>query len=233
MIPYDVITDVGLVRDNNEDSYAVIKIGDYTILMVADGVGGLLHGEVASRTAIESASDFLENRLSSEEISNAEIGELLKLLYNKVNADVVKQGLKLSNSDTGTFMGTTLTICVIYKQQITVANIGDSRAYLIHGSSIIKLTEDHVTVEDSHVLTKVIGDNSFVSPDIYRYSIMYGDLVLLSTDGLHSVLNDNEIVVCLKKHKDLKGCLTNLVEAVYKKGAPDNVTIVLAHDKPE
>ncbi|MCQ2483099.1 MAG: protein phosphatase 2C domain-containing protein [Clostridia bacterium] len=233
MIPYDVISDVGLVRENNEDSYAVKKIGDYTVLMVADGVGGLPYGEVASRTAIEAASDFLEKNLLAEEISNDEIAEVLKLLYNKVNADVVKQGLKLNSSANGIVIGTTLTICVVYKQQITVAHIGDSRAYLIHGSSIIKLTEDHVSDDDNHFLTKVIGDNSFLSPDIYRYSIMYGDLILLSTDGLHSVLSDNEIVVCLKKHKDLKGCLTNLVEAVYKKGAPDNVTIVLAHDKPE
>lgn len=230
MIPFEVLSDKGLVRQINEDSYKVDRIGDYTVIFVADGIGGLELGEEASKIAVDTGCSFLHNELKEGVISNDELDGILVSMFKAINKEIYKNGVN-KKVDKGT--GTTLTVVLLNKLSLVVAHIGDSRAYMIHGSSIIKLTSDHVTDINSHMLSKSLGENVFVNPDIYRYSIMYGDLVLVCSDGVHSVLNDDEILVCLKKHKDLKGCLSNLMEAVNKKGAPDNVTAILAHNKPE
>lgn len=230
MIPIEYISETGLVRKINEDSLKIESIGDYTVFFVADGIGGLEIGGESSRIAVETGSSYLRDSLENKTVSDEDLDSILISMFKEINKEIYKNGVN-KNVSTGT--GTTLTVVLLNKLSLVVAHIGDSRAYMIHGSSIIKLTSDHVVEDSSHVLSKSLGENVFINPDIYRYSIMYGDLVLVCSDGVHSVLNDDEILVCLKKHKDLKGCLNNLLEAVNKKGAPDNITAILAHNKPE
>lgn len=227
MIPCEYITDIGILREINEDSCQALSIGEYFCMIIADGIGGLEFGEEASRTAVDFATSLLQEQNSSNEPLTEE--SFLNNLFNRINAEVYKTGLNLGAT---VGIGTTLTLAILKGNSLTIAHVGDSRAYMVHGSSLIQLTQDNTIGDNSHILSKSLGENNFIKPDIYRYNIMYGDLVLLCTDGLHSVLKDDEILLCIKKHKDLKGCLDNLVKAVYTKDAPDNVTIILAHNKP-
>ena len=238
-------SETGKVRPDNEDNCCIFDAGTARIMAVADGIGGIEGGEIASKIAIDTVTSILSSRLT-DTMTEDELKEVLEDVYRKANVQILKTAL----ADQALMgMGTTLTVAVIRERRIIVAHMGDCRGYLIHGSSMTQMTADHtyaaellrnrsITQEEyichpeRHTLVKSLGENAFLIPDIYVYNIIYGDVVMLCTDGLCSFVDDESIRLSLKKHNDLADCMDNLFDRAYSSGSDDNITVLLTHVTP-
>jgi protein phosphatase len=228
-------SDRGLVREINEDAYYVGE----RLIAVADGIGGLPAGEVASEIAIralsrldggppaESVVDLLRAAVSE---ANREIGEA-------VGADPTRAG-----------MGTTLTAVLFDGERATLVHVGDSRGYLLRNSHLTQLTRDDtyvqalidrgaITVDEAarhphrSVVTQALQGEE-VNPTYTVMRTRAGDRFLLCSDGLSDVLDDAAIALALRESTDLPDCAAHLVKLALAGGGPDNVTVVLADVQP-
>lgn len=239
---YASATDTGLVRKNNEDFQSVLTIGEDTAFVIADGMGGHAVGELASRTAVEYVLSALPRALETSKTKN-DIEDALRLLVEKANVRVYLQSLD-DREYRG--MGTTLTIAILRDWRLYLSHIGDCRVYLLHGSSMDRLTVDHTLVQElvdsgsiteeealthakRHILLKSLGVNEYMSPDTYSFDISEGDLILMCTDGLYGYVEEREIRTILRRHKDLEACAAQLISAANAAGGKDNVTVILIH----
>jgi len=229
------ITDTGLVRTLNEDSLLVLPgIG---LFAVADGMGGHRAGEVASRMALQLMERDLIRRLASgENPENAlvnSIKEANRSIYDQAGRNPGWAG-----------MGTTVTACLMRDGQILVAQVGDSRAYLLRDGGIALLTEDHslvwellknggITEEQAlvhpqrNVLTRALGTEPSLAVDLYRVKAGPGDMLLLCTDGLTEYLRPDDIHLTVRNSPELDAAARNLLEKALRSGGADNITIVL------
>jgi serine/threonine protein phosphatase PrpC len=229
------LTDTGLVRSLNEDSLCVApEIG---LFAVADGMGGHLAGEVASATALQILEQELGRRLQQGELPEhallAAVQESNRKIYELASRNQQWAG-----------MGTTITACLKHRETIHIAQVGDSRAYLLHEGQILQLTEDHSLVRElvkngglteeqalhhpqRNVLTRALGTNPFLNVDIYQHQVSPGDLLLLCTDGLTRYLRPDEIMLIINTSPDLDSAARNLVGKALDAGGKDNVTVIL------
>ena len=238
-------SETGKVRPENEDNCCIFDVGSARIMAVADGIGGIEGGEIASKIAIDTVTEVLSGA-PVDTMDESSLKELLTRVYQDANVRILKSALA-DQSHMG--MGTTLTVAVIRARRVIVAHMGDCRGYLIHGSSMTQMTADHtyaaellrnrsITQEEfdnhpeRHTLVKSLGENAFLIPDLYIYNIIYGDVVMLCTDGLCSFVDDETIRLSLKKHNDLADCLDNLFTRAYEAGSDDNITVLLTHVTP-
>ncbi|MCL2592343.1 MAG: Stp1/IreP family PP2C-type Ser/Thr phosphatase [Defluviitaleaceae bacterium] len=234
------LSDVGLVRTKNEDSFIVItepiNILE-NLLIVADGMGGHKAGEIASSLSVKTFVEHIKNTNFSEE-------QILDNLTDGVrvaNYEVLK--LSSSNPDFEG-MGTTFTACSIYNNKLYVSHIGDSRLYVINDDGITQITHDHsyvaeilksgeITKEEAKVhprrnaLTRAIGISSEVEVDGFLYSLKKGDKVLICSDGLTDMIDENEILQIVE-NKSLEDGLKELIYIANKNGGMDNITAILA-----
>lgn len=239
---YVSATDKGKVRKNNEDFHAVLSVGDSTVFVVADGMGGHAVGEVASRTAVEFALSTLPKQLEKAK-SVKQIENVLSDTIEKANVRVYLQSL--DNKDYRG-MGTTLTLAVLRDWRLYISHIGDCRTYLLHGSNFERLTVDHTLVQElvdmgsisekeaqshpkRHVLVRSLGVNEYMAPDTYSYDISPGDLIVMCTDGLYGCVEEKEIKRIIKRHKNLNTCAQQLINAANEGGGTDNITVILIH----
>ena len=231
-------TERGLVRPSNEDAAVVARLPDGSrLLVVADGVGGYPGGEVASRTAVEAVeATFRANPAIDPE-------EGLRTAFAEANRQV-REGQEADRSR----MSTTLVAALVRDDEAWIANVGDSRAYLIAGSGVQRLTLDHSWVEEEiragrlqpedpaaelnrHIITRSIGGEDQVETDVYGpIALPDPSVLLLCTDGLHGVLEDAEIAKVVSRSKS--NYADDLVRAVLKGGAPDNVAVALLRHAP-
>ncbi len=229
------LSDRGLLRERNEDAAAALTLPDGSrLLAVADGLGGLPGGDVASRTAI----DALVERLRAQPPPDPVKG--LREAFEEANRQVRAQ-----QHGAHARMSTTLVAALVRGSQAWLANVGDSRGYLValDGGGARRLTEDHSWVEEQiragllepddplaalnrHVITRAIGLDERAGTDVTGPIALPGPcLLLLSSDGLHGVLDDEEIArVVAEPGGDYAG---GLVDAVLDRGAPDNVSVAL------
>jgi len=236
---------VGNYRENNEDSFAYEMFDDTLVAVVADGIGGAPAGEVASEMATKETMKYISN--NPVNIDSPEFNDYIADLFNKVNIAI----LKASISEPDKFgMGTTMTVAFLKGTKLIVGHMGDSRAYLIHGTNVNKLTSDHnvagqkvlageMTEEEARssktksLLTKYLGENQFLSPDIYSYNIMYGDMLLMCTDGLYGSLSNQEIADCLRARRgNLEEATGLMTQRALTNGSKDNITCLLVNIKP-
>lgn len=232
------ITDVGKRRELNED---YIYTSDKTVgslsnlFIVADGMGGHNAGDYASRYTVEKVIETveeLENERDIEEIMQEAIYRANAYIYEKARTDI-----KLSG------MGTTLVIASIKNQEVLVANIGDSRMYVIN-KNIMQITKDHSLVEemvtmggldkeaarnhpDKNIITRAIGVKEFVLADFFEVKLEKEDKILLCTDGLTNMLNDDEIHRIVQSNEDVETAAKALIAAANEKGGRDNIAVVL------
>ena len=231
------LTDIGRVRATNQDAALAERLpGGLDLLAVADGVGGLPGGEVASRTAI----DALAASLRAAGIGEPPEAELLRA-FGDAN-DAVRAGQRGDLAR----MATTLVAALARGGEAWVANLGDSRAYLVAGGEARQLTLDHSWVEEAiragdlapddplaalnrHVITRAVGLDAEVGADVFGpIALPTGGVLLLCTDGLHGVLDDRAIAdLVAASGGDLA---RDLVDAVLALGAPDNVAVALRAD---
>ncbi|MGC8867441.1 MAG: Stp1/IreP family PP2C-type Ser/Thr phosphatase [Elusimicrobiales bacterium] len=241
---YFGITDKGLVREKNEDSYIIDDSINFAA--VADGMGGHKGGEIASKMAVNITYErliyYLKENLKPEIIAKNYTKET-SLLLSAVNYANAQIFTKAQTSDIKG-MGTTLTSVFVNGSLASFVHIGDSRAYLIRGKEIVQITDDdsyvmeqyrlgNITLEEAekspfkNILTKALGtkrDNSYF---IKEEKIFTQDIILLSTDGLTRMLTDREILNTITKINDLKKAAERLVEMANQMGGEDNITLIL------
>ena len=222
-------TDIGIGRTNNEDDFAIIPHSTY---LVADGMGGYTAGEVASSIMKETAIHELSNKTS---INEQDLIEVIK----KGNQTIIDKSSEIPQY---AGMGTTVTMVHINENDGIWANVGDSRTYLIHNRQIQQLTKDHSFVADliengsiskddvkkhprRNLLTRAVGVDRNIKVDTGKFSFCRGDSLLLCSDGLTAVLDDQSILRSVTDNidGDLATCLIN--EALSL-GSRDNITVI-------
>lgn len=221
-------TDVGHVRDHNEDSLIVVP----PLFAVADGMGGHEAGEVASELTIKTLSELAPDHPDAQALERAVEAANLNVLRAPSDG-IGREG-----------MGTTLTAAMIEGERLLIAQVGDSRAYLLHQGELQQLTRDHslmmdlieagqITPEQARVhpnrsvITRAIGSDPNMKPDIYELNISSGDRLLLCSDGLSTMLEDDEIQSIMRHTPYPQQCASNLVDAALQAGGYDNVTVVV------
>ena len=235
------ISDIGKCRKNNEDAYYISAGEDpaENLYLVADGMGGCNAGEVASSSAIEA---FLAHFW--KEMKHATSEDILDMLTGAMAAANWEVYMK-SNSDRGLAeMGTTLVAAAVREDQAYIAHVGDSRAYLFRKREMHPLTTDHsyvmelvkngnITREEAashpkrNVITRAIGIKNTVETDTAICSVKTGDILLLCTDGLCGMLQDEEMAKILNKRTELERKAELLVAEANKKGGFDNISLIL------
>lgn len=236
---YSYASEKGPVRELNEDFCTAEMIGGCLCMAVADGLGGEVSGEIASRLAVETVMKEFESK--SESLSDdKKIEAFLSAVFNRANKEILRYGTKHPESRG---MCTTLTVAVLNDRKLSISHIGDTRAYLCHKREIQKLTNDHnkaailvkegkITEEEAkvhpgrNVLLKVLGENVYLKPDFFSYNLSYGDIVMLCSDGLYSFIGKEDFIAALNLRKDLKMVCNSLVDASLNGGSSDNTTIV-------
>ena len=248
-------TEVGCVRERNEDSFLVLDLstGDRTLrpdqrnrdlrrpgtlMAVCDGMGGAAAGDMASRMAI----DALEETARQHSVND--IGEVERMLLAAVTQanQSINQFTKRHPDKRG--MGTTMTSAMLMGNEVMIVQVGDSRAYLRRGRMLQQLTMDQNVVgqmiaagklkpEDArnfkqrNVLLEAIGVQERVGPDLVRVSIRAGDTLMLCSDGLTGPLSDRQVLDHMLRYEDPVRCCRVLTEAACAAGGPDNVTVAM------
>lgn len=235
---YSCITDIGLVREKNQDSYLAIenKYGDF-LAIVADGIGGGKAGEVASGEVIKYFNNTFKESGPFSSLEN--IIDFLEYHLNKCNEHVLD--LSKNNSDYSG-MGTTLTGVLLTSFGNIVFNCGDSRAYGLKENKIYRLTTDHtlvnqmlekgqITYEESlnhpkkHYLVRAIGIFNNVKFDVNKVDDY--DYFLICSDGLHGYVDDNSIGLIIYSNKTIDEKVIDLKDAALLQGGYDNITCIL------
>jgi len=232
----EMVTNVGLVRKNNEDA-ALCDI-DKQLFVVADGMGGYVAGEVASVLAIES----LKQALAAE--PNDAPPEMLRQAFYQAN-DRIYQEAKNHPEYAG--MGTTLSALWVVGNKAYISHVGDSRIYLIRDGRITSLTMDHSLVGElvregglteeqamnhpqRNILTRALGCGALVEVDLTEIEIREGDTFLLCTDGLSNLVSREEMAHLITREKDVKKAAGELVDLALARGGYDNVTAILVRN---
>ena len=222
-------TDIGYVRDHNEDSLIIIP----PLFAVADGMGGHEAGEIASEITVNTLAELAPSHLDAEGLTAA----VEAANYNVMKAP--RQGIGRDG------MGTTLTAAMLEGERLLIAQVGDSRAYLLHKGHLQQITRDHslmadlieagqITPEEARVhpnrsvITRAIGSDIHMRPDIYELNVDAGDRILLCSDGLSSMISNNAIESIMRRQSDAQHCADELVTAALENGGADNVTVVVA-----
>ncbi len=229
-------TSVGKIRAVNEDSFFVSEIGNKNAVLavVADGMGGHNAGEVASAEMVKALKDLIvENDIPAKDLLLSAIAYANNSIY------------KMSKTTPSLYgMGTTVTACVIENDKLTAAQVGDSRLYLIKDDKITQITKDHslvemlvesgeITKEDAknhpqkNVITRAVGTDSSVEADIYEFQLSKGDILLLCSDGLVNMVEDEKILSIVTECKDFSNLSDALVKEAENAGGHDNITVVL------
>jgi len=232
-------TDVGIIRSGNEDNFLMVP--DRGIFLVADGMGGHAAGEVASEMAVR----FVARELGSlRGLADDQVADRMRTSIRAANGAIFQRTLT-EHDKRG--MGTTVTALVLFETRFLVGQVGDSRAYLYRDGKLIQLTKDHSYVQEqvdagyltpeqarshpySNVITRCVGANSDVMPDIYLGTVKRGDLFLLASDGLTGMLEDSELAETLgggAKDRMPQDRVDALITEANRHGGLDNITAII------
>lgn len=235
------LTDPGMVRKQNQDAYHIVKLDKASVLaIVCDGMGGAKSGNVASSLAVDVFVQEVQRRwVPGTDWDKAD--QILRSAVKLANFTVYDQAKQFVEFDG---MGTTLVAALIRGQKVTVVNVGDSRAYGITESGIRQLTKDHSLVQlmvdrgeirpemaksypGKNLITRAIGTEPVVLCDMFRQEFQRGDFLLLCSDGLSNMMDDQEILFEVVHGVNKSRCCQRLLNITKTRGAPDNVTSIL------
>ena len=269
-VDFGAVSHQGFVRESNQDSFLVMRFGrslenlmtnldgdlfeqDYVMsgygLLVADGMGGMAGGDVASRLALSKlieliidTSDWTLALQRQKDVTT--VLERMSERFLQIDA-VLRREADHDHSLHG--MGTTLTVAGALGNNLILGHVGDSRAYLLHEDQLTQLTTDHTLAQAlidagvahpddpasrsmRHVLTAAIGSlGEQVDPQVQRFKLRSGDKLLLCTDGLTEMVDDETIAQVLHEAKSAQDTCQDLIDLSLSSGGTDNVTVVLAH----
>lgn len=229
-------TDVGVVRSGNEDSY--LMLSDRGIFVVADGMGGHAAGEVAS----EMATRIIAREIGAlRGVEDEEAARRLQRAIVAANESIYERTLS-EHDKRG--MGTTATVLVLMRGRYLIGQVGDSRAYILRDGEFLQVTKDHSYVQEqvdaglltpdqarvhpySNVITRCVGAGSEVLPDIYFGSLRAGDILLLASDGLTGMLEDDQLVRILQSDGGPEAWVDRMVAEANYRGGLDNITAIV------
>ncbi len=235
------LTDPGCIRSQNQDAYQMELLDRNTLLcVICDGMGGAKSGNVASTLAVDVFTQEVK-RTWKADMEQERLDTMLQSAVKLANFTVYDQAQQFEEF---TGMGTTLVAVLIHARSVTIVNVGDSRAYCIDRDGISQLTEDHSLVQmmvargeltperaksypGKNLITRAIGTEPVVLCDIFHRKLERGDCLLLCTDGLSNMIDEQEILFEVAHGLDKKQCCKRLLDIVKKRGAPDNVTSIL------
>lgn len=233
-------TDIGMVREVNQDYVYVSDspIGKLpNLFVVADGMGGHKAGEFASRYTVEVVKDELAR--STEDGPEAMIRQAITSANQKL-LETARQDSKLEG------MGTTLVVATVIDRTLYFANVGDSRLYLLN-DDIKQISKDHSLVQemvrlggirqedakhhpDKNIITRAIGASDKLEIDFYEYRLKKEDIILMCTDGLSNMVEDEEILHIVKSSRDVVEAVERLIERANQNGGSDNIGVVVAQN---
>jgi PPM family protein phosphatase len=235
------ISDRGVVRTHNEDAFAVLEssTGEPTdrgsLLIVADGLGGHNAGEFASQIAISTIRERYQNSLDLSR--EQDVKDAILAAHHSIVEEARRNALRQG-------MGTTIALVAVHGDSATAAHVGDSRVYLLRNGVLSRLTLDHSWVEQQifagelpieaasehplrHVITQALGAMEAIEPSTYTWQLRAGDLMLLSTDGLHGLVSGHDLHEILTTHSP-DDAVHALVKSAKELGGPDNITAIIA-----
>ncbi|MDR0879926.1 MAG: Stp1/IreP family PP2C-type Ser/Thr phosphatase [Clostridioides sp.] len=238
---------IGKIRKNNEDycrgEIVETEFGPVGVFAIADGMGGHNKGEVASKLAVTNIIKFLkENILKYGNIKLDYMDDVMRQAYNSVNKIIFDRS-KESPEYFG--MGTTLVTAIVFEDNLCIANVGDSRGYILHDRKFDQITTDHslvaelvsaniITEEEARVhpqrnrITRAMGTDSMVAVDIFKYKLRDDDIILMATDGLTGFVEYKEIrKTIIDNRDDLNKTSESLINIANDISGKDNVSVIL------
>lgn len=238
------ITDKGLSRKENQDSYFSYCDDEkkIAILVVCDGMGGAKAGNVASELACETFVEEIKNGIAdADSCKPVSVAKMITSAISIANS-VVHATSVLQPEFNG--MGTTLVATLVINGRAAVVNVGDSRAYHIKDDGIVQISRDHSVVQDmvergeltqeesrthprKNLITRALGTSPNIECDIFYPEMSEGDYILLCSDGLSNLVNDQEILYEIRHGENIDDCGNNLLKIALDRGAPDNITLIL------
>ncbi len=250
-------SDIGRRKRENEDSFGVFRddtpglnlFRHGAMLVVADGLGGHMGGEIASKLAVSILKDALKEQPPAAPAENPD-GPLLELLARYIqnaNTSVFKTNQDINAQ--GRPMGTTLVACLVSPKKVHICNVGDSRVYHLRDGEIITRTEDHSWVDEQvklglmskseaeadvrkNVVTRSVGTRSDVVVDSYVWHIVPGDWIMVCSDGLVNMVKDADICAEFKKSGSAAEIAARLVNLANENGGKDNITVIASNISP-
>lgn len=234
------LSDVGCIRELNEDCYCICGFGDNSergFCILADGMGGHNAGEVASQNAVKLIAEEMNRLLESGE---KEIPGQLSRAVSAANTGVYTMA---SENPIHRGMGTTVVTAFIDDGTAYVANVGDSRAYAVRDDEIVQITTDHSVVSElvmrgtitkeearlhpqKNIITRAVGTDKSVRTDIFEYNYSPGDVMIICSDGLSTMLDDSRILEIIKIKKTSEDTVNSLIAAAKDEGGLDNITVI-------
>ncbi len=245
-------TDVGCVRKHNEDSLHLDP--GLGLFVVADGLGGHAAGEVASRIVVERVAKFIEQTIEKDrtwpleyDVNLSYDGNRLKVALLLSDHAIAEDIRKNPERET---MGSTVVAGLLHGSKLTLAHVGDSRAYLINAEGIRQLTRDHSWVAEQvangiltpsearihpfrNVITQALGNGGELDVSVQELEFKVLDRLLLCSDGLSGMINDSEILEIVQQSATLQEAVDQLIEAAKENGGEDNVTVILVSRETE
>lgn len=233
-------SDIGKARNMNQDNYYIPQEDDKIQLFVlADGMGGYNGGEIASSLAVQSVIIYVKEHFSSIQLNKESILAFIKQTIEYANQVVYN---KSKTEEELSEMGTTLEVCIIYNNKVFIGHVGDSRVYRIRKQFIRKLTIDHSYVEKlvrdgtitrqesythpkKNMLTKALGCDESIQPDVMVKGFLKDDILLMCSDGLTNLVSENEIYGMVVTNT--KTAVDNLIQRANDNGGLDNITVII------
>lgn len=236
---FDAVSNVGKVRNNNEDCYYVSENENYPLFIVADGIGGHNYGEIASNMAVEVIKNSIKTIDCYENLDELELDMINAI--SEANKSVYS---KSQSADEFSGMGTTLTVLYVYYDSILIGHVGDSRIYAVNSNEIRQLTEDDTIVNrllklgeitqseaqnhpKKNIITNAIGTDSRIDISLVQYNYAKGEYILMCTDGLTDMATNEEILKIINENKTPESISAKLLEKALEAGGKDNITLII------
>jgi PPM family protein phosphatase len=234
------LTDPGRLRGENEDRIAIHP--ELGLAVLADGMGGHQAGEVASGMAVDIVTQHFEHRDGQPAIATSEAQTVTEAI-RKANSAIYEAGHERPDRQG---MGSTVVVAAFYADRVCIGHVGDSRLYRLRDDRLEQITKDHSVVQElvnrgiftaeearqsvaKNLVTRALGVDPVIEPDITESAVQDGDVYLLCSDGLNDVLPDAEILRILNRHgTDLNGAVRELVDRANQGGGPDNISAIVA-----
>lgn len=246
-IRYAAKTDVGMKRTHNEDYFSLME--DEQLFVVADGMGGHSSGEVASRMAAETVSEFYQRTKDEDATWPYKMDRSLSYIENRLVCGIKLANYKIYEAASKDIrykgMGTTIVTSLINGDKIYIAHVGDSRCYRFRNNNFVQVTRDHSLLEDykdakpdmteeeernfphKNVITRALGMRDTVQVDVKTEDVMDGDMYVLCSDGLSGMVTDDHLEEILSNGEDLEAIVSEMTDQANSAGGVDNVTTLL------
>jgi len=234
-------SDVGKVRNINQDSYYFSDDDKLPLFVVADGMGGHNAGEVASSLAIDTIKESYCREKESMILGRLDIPRFINTTLVEANSRILKEA---NENQSCVGMGTTITLGIIYDKEVFIGHLGDSRAYLYSKHELYQITQDHSLVAElvrngsisneeainhpqKNIITRALGTDTEIKVDIITRDLSDGDIIILCTDGLTNLVNDEKIKEVLNDCVDLRQACCILTDVANEMGGFDNTTVMI------